>query len=227
MSTSSSSEVSEAEESETEGAKPNGPNTEDRIAQVSPDYGKLSTDESSESQASTVAEGNKKGRPRKPVHPTPACSERMQTLRNRLTVSSSRENSNPGTPSAQEEQCDEGLLPGSYKPLELEDSFLKFLETSESTQASKRKPSDRAGVELPAKRQHTIRQKSAQRGKFPDELSDCANLVDFRNPLNLQSVSNVKIVVDKTFSDGADLLLKQLQDMKPIVIIKKWFCSGS
>ena len=224
MSTSSSSEVSEAEESETEGTQPNGPNTEDRIAQ---DYGKLSTDESSESQTSTVAEGNKKGRPRKPAHPTPACSERMQTLRNRLTVSSSRENSNPGTPSAQEEQCDEGLLPDSYKPLEFEDSFLTFLETSESTQAPKRKLSDRASVELPAKRQHTVRQKSAHRGKFSDELSDCANLVDFRNPLNLKSVNNVKIVVDKTFSDGADLLLKQLQDMRPIVIIKRWFCSGS
>lgn len=224
MSTSSSSEVSEAEESETEDSNPNGPNTEDNIAQ---DYSKLSTDDSSESQASTVAEGNKKGRPRKPTHPTPACSERMQTLRNRLTVSSSRENSNPGTPSAQEEQCDEGLPPGSYKPLELEDSFLQFLETSESTQASKRKLSDRAGVELPAKRQHTIRQKSAQRGKLSNELSDCANLVDFKNPLNLKLVNNVKIAVDKTFSDGADLLLKQLQDMRPIVIIKKWLCSGS
>ncbi|KAJ3612740.1 hypothetical protein NHX12_018998, partial [Muraenolepis orangiensis] len=181
MSTSSSSEVSEADESEREDGKPNGPNSEDRIAQ---DYGKLSTDESSESQASTVAEGNRKVRPRKPAHPTPACSERMQTLRNRLTVSSSRENSNPGTPSAQEEQSDDGLLPGSYKPLELE-SFLPFLDASESTQASKRKLSDRAGVELPAKRQPTIRQKSTQRGKLSDELSDCANLVDFRNPLNL------------------------------------------
>ncbi|CAL8296238.1 unnamed protein product [Arctogadus glacialis] len=218
MSTSSSSEVSENEESETEGAKPNGPNADDRLAN---DYGKSSTDESSESQTSTVTEGNKKGRPRKPAHPTPACTERMQTLRNRLTVSSSRDNSNPGTPSPPEEQCDEGLLPETFKPSELEDSFLKFIETSESTQASKRKLSDRAGVELPAKKPHSVKQKSAPRGKVSDEISDNASAVDFRNPLNLKSVNNVKILVDKTFSDGADLLLKQLQNMRPIVIIKK------
>lgn len=217
---SSSSEETEPEDGEsdqkTDGLLEDG----NRVEQ---EDGKLSNDDSAESQTSNGIEGGiKRGRPKKPAHPTPACAERMQTLRNRSTVSSSRENSNPGTPTDQE-QRDDGVTPGSFKPLGLEDSFLKFLETSESTQTSKRKLNDKSCAELPSKRQLTHKQRSAVKSK----ISGCENLVDFRNPLNLKSVNNVKIVVDKTFSDGADLLLKQLQDMKPLVIIKKWLYSGS
>uniref|UniRef100_A0A3Q3JM72 C2H2-type domain-containing protein n=1 Tax=Monopterus albus TaxID=43700 RepID=A0A3Q3JM72_MONAL len=194
---------------------------EDRISQ---EDSKLSNDDSAESQTSTGTEGGtKRGRPRKPAHPTPACPERMQTLRNRSTVNSSRENSNPGTPSAQE-QREEGVMQGSFKPLGLEDSFLKFLETSESTHSSKRKLNDKSSAELPSKKQQTYKHKSALNSTIADEFRGYENVVDFRNPLNIKSVSNVKIVMDKTFSDGADLLLKQLQDMRPIVIIKK--CNG-
>ncbi|XP_061897541.1 zinc finger protein 292a [Entelurus aequoreus] len=184
---------------------------------------KLSIDESAESQISTVTEsGVKRGRPRKPAIPTPACPQRMQTLRNRTTVSSSTENSNPGTPVATE-QRDEAVMQGSFKPLGLEDSFLKFLETSESTHTSKRKSSDTPADELPSKRRQTLKLRSAVRTR-----TGCAKLVNFRNPHNLKSVSNVKIVMDsRMLSRGADLLLKQLQDMKPMVIIKRWLFSGS
>uniref|UniRef100_A0A8C4D8L8 Zinc finger protein 292a n=1 Tax=Dicentrarchus labrax TaxID=13489 RepID=A0A8C4D8L8_DICLA len=215
----SSSEDTEPED----GEKPTDQRTDDLEDRIGQEDSKLSNDDSAESQASTGTEGGtKRGRPRKPAQPTPACPERMQTLRNRSTVNSSRENSNPGTPTVQE-QRDDGVTPGSFKPLGLEDSFLKFLETSESTHSSKRKLNDKSSAELPSKRQQTHKQKSAVKSK----ITGCENLVDFRNPLNLKSVSNVKIVMDKTFSDGADLLLKQLQDMKPIVIIKKWLYSGS
>lgn len=219
---SSSSEETEPED----GEKPSDQKTDELLVdrnRLEQDDSKLSNDDSAESQASNGTEGGtKRGRPKKPAHPTPACAERMQTLRNRSTVNSSRENSNPGTPTGQE-QRDEGVTPGSFKPLGLEDSFLKFLETSESTQSSKRKLNDKSGAELPSKRQQTHKQKSAMKSK----ITGCENVVDFRNPLNLKSVNNVKIVIDKTFSDGADLLLKQLQDMKPLVIIKKWLYSGS
>lgn len=219
----SSSEETEPEE----GEKPSDQKTDEMVDRIGQEDSKLSNDDSAESQASTGTEGGaKRGRPRKPAQPTPACPERMQTLRNRSTVNSSRENSNPGTPSAQE-QREDGVMPGSFKPLGLEDSFLKFLETSESTHSSKRKLNEKSSAELPSKRQLTHKQKSAMKNKITDEFRGCENLVDFRNPLNLKSVSNVKIVMDKTFSDGADLLLKQLQDMRPIVIIKKWLYSGS
>uniref|UniRef100_A0A3Q1F2C9 Zinc finger protein 292a n=1 Tax=Acanthochromis polyacanthus TaxID=80966 RepID=A0A3Q1F2C9_9TELE len=220
---SSSSEETEPEEAE----KPSDQKPDESVERVGQEDSKQSNEDSAESQASTGTEvGAKRGRPRKPAQPTPACPERMQTLRNRATVNSSRENSNPGTPTAQE-QRDDGVMPGSFKPLGLEDSFLKFLETSESTQSSKRKLNDKSSAELPPKRQQTYKRKSVMKSKITDELRGYENLVDFRNPLNLKSVSNVKIVMDKTFSDGADLLLKQLQHMRPIVKIKKWLYSGS
>lgn len=219
----SSSDEAEPDEAENQSDE----KTDEMADRIGQEDSKLSNDDSAESQASTGTEGGaKRGRPRKPAQPTPACPERMQTLRHRSTVNSSRENSNPGTPSSQE-QRDDGVTPGSFKPLGLEDSFLKFLETSESTQSSKRKLNDKSSAELPPKRQLTLKQKSAMKSKITDEFRGCGNLVEFRNPLNLKSVNNVKIVMDKTFSDGADLLLKQLQHMKPIVIIKKWLYSGS
>lgn len=220
---SSSSEETEADETEKSGDQ----KTEELVGRIGQEDGKLSNDDSAESQASTGTEASiKRGRPRKRVQPKPACPERIQTLRNRTTVNSSRENSNPGTPTAQE-QRDDGLVQGAFKPLGLEDSFLKFLETSESTNSSKRKSNEKSSAELPSKRQQTHKQRSAMRSRISHEFKGCGNLVDFRNPLNLKSVSNVKIVMDKTFSDGADLLLKQLQYMRPIVKIKKWLYSGS
>ncbi|XP_034015929.1 zinc finger protein 292a [Thalassophryne amazonica] len=221
---SSSSEEAEQEEPPE---KPPDQNTEEVVEPIVKEESKLSTEESAESQASIGTDaGIKRGRPRKPAHPTPACPKRMQTLRNRLTVNTSKEDSNPGTPVAPE-QHDGGVAPGSFKPLGLEDSFLKFLETSETSHSSKRKSSDKSCAEVPSKRQITHRRKPAVKSKMTDESRDCGNLVDFRNPLNLKSVSNVKIVMDKTLSGGADLLLKQLQYMKPIVLIKKWLYSGS
>ncbi|XP_032403247.1 LOW QUALITY PROTEIN: zinc finger protein 292a [Xiphophorus hellerii] len=203
---------------------PEEQNPEEKLTQ---DEAKVFADNTVESQASNVTEGGaKRGRPRKPPHPTPACPQRMQTLRNRLMVTSSTENSNPGTPTPQE-QRDDGAPPGTFKPLGLEDSFLTFLETSETTNASKRKLNEKANVEVPPKRKQIHKQKAASRSKKTNELRNRSRVVDFRNPLNLKSVSNVKIVMDKTFSDGADSVLKQLQHMKPMVIIKRWLYSGS
>ncbi|KAJ4939005.1 hypothetical protein JOQ06_028468 [Pogonophryne albipinna] len=166
--------TSSSEEAEPDdGEKPSDQKTDELVDQVGQEDSKLSNDDSAESQASTGTDGGmKRGRPKKPAHPTPACPERMQTLRNRLTVNSSRENSNPGTPTAQE-QRDDGAMPGSFKPLGLEDSFLKFLETSESTHSSKRKLNDKSNAELPSKRQLTHRQKSAMKGKI--EFRGCEN----------------------------------------------------
>ncbi|XP_077396100.1 zinc finger protein 292a [Festucalex cinctus] len=212
-----------SEDEPEEGDKSTEQNTDEAVELIVQEDSKLSNDGSVESQGSNGTEGGaKRGRPRKPVNPTPACPERIQTLRNRTTVSSSRENSNPGTPIPQEQQEEVNAMPGSFKPLGLEDSFLKFLETSESTHPSKRKLNDKPTAELPSKRRQTHKHRIALRTKTSDHFGGCEKLVDFRNPHNLKSVSNVKIVMDKTFSNGADLLLKQLQDMKPLVMIKKW-----
>ncbi|XP_077587649.1 zinc finger protein 292a [Stigmatopora nigra] len=219
---------SEENEPEDDEDKSDEQNTDEAVESTGLEDGKLSNDESVESQVSGGVDGGvKRGRPRKPVNPTPACPERIQTLRNRMTVSSSRESSNPGTPVPQEQQEESNAMPVSFKPLGLEDSFLKFLETSESTNPCKRKLNDKTTAELPSKRRLTHKQRTALRTNPSDQFRGYEKLIDFRNPHNLKSVSNVKIVMDKTFSNGADLLLKQLQDMKPMVMIKKWLYSGS
>uniref|UniRef100_A0A3P9M7D9 Zinc finger protein 292 n=1 Tax=Oryzias latipes TaxID=8090 RepID=A0A3P9M7D9_ORYLA len=221
--------ASSSEETEPDdGEKQCEQKTEEPVAdKVGQEDAKLSNDDGAESHASTVTEGGiKRGRPRKPAHPTPACPQRIQTLRNRSTVNNSRENSNPGTP-ADQEQRDDGATPGSFKPLGLEDSFLKFLETSESTNPSKRKLNEKPSCEVPCKRQQTHRAKASAKSKTSDEIRGGENPIDFKNPLHLKSGNNVKIVIDKSLSDGAELVLKQLQHMKPIVMVKRWLYSGS
>ncbi|KAM4540670.1 zinc finger protein 292a [Fundulus diaphanus] len=201
---------------------------EEEEGKIPEEESKVPADVTAESQASSATQGGaKRGRPRKPPHPTPACPQRIQTLRNRLTVSSSTENSNPGTPPTPPEQREDGAPPESFKPLGLEDSFLKFLETTETTNTCKRKLNENPNAEVPLKRKPTLKRKAAFRSKKINELTNSSDVVDFRNPLNLTSASNVKIVMDKTFSEGADSVLKQLQYMKPMVIIKKWLLSRS
>ncbi|XP_053701711.1 zinc finger protein 292a [Synchiropus splendidus] len=179
------------------------------------------------SQTSTLDGGPRRGRPKKPVQPTPACPRRLKTLRNRLTVNSG-EDSNPDIPSPPEQQQTE-VAPASSDPPELEDSPLESFETSEPTQSTKRKLDDKSSVDSPSKKPQMQKcaAKAGGRIKKKDELEDFQNHVDFRNPLNLTSGSNVKIVMDKKLSEGADQLLKQLQDMKPKVVIKRCLLSGS
>uniref|UniRef100_A0A3B4AQV2 C2H2-type domain-containing protein n=1 Tax=Periophthalmus magnuspinnatus TaxID=409849 RepID=A0A3B4AQV2_9GOBI len=151
----------------------------------------------------------KRGRPKKTSQTMPMFPQRMRTLRNRTTVHNWRERLQPG----------------------LEGTFLKFLKTSDTAQASKRKLNDGSNCDIPSKRQPTQKHKSAIKLKMKYKLAhrgkDCNILVDFRNPVKLKLVNNVKIVLDNTFSNSADVLLKQLQEMKPLVVIKKLISSWS
>ncbi|CDQ58004.1 unnamed protein product [Oncorhynchus mykiss] len=194
MSTDASAEETDPNESEPEISKTTCQRQEalDGIIQAE---AKLSTDASSESQSST-SEVKKRGRPLKSSRRALACPDRRLTLRNRPADKVYRltDTLDQGFTASQEEETEDGVAL---------DTLLKFLETSPSTHTPKRKMSGGSRTELPLKQQ------------------PCQNLVDFRNPLSLQSVNNVKIVMDKTFSNGAELLLKQLQDMRPMVLIKK------
>ena len=116
----------------------------------------------------------------------------------------------------------------TMSPLELEPAFLSLLE--ESTDSLKRKATESSKTESPPKKQRTLQPQSSNiMGKrlsdYRKRTASNENLIHFRNPLNIKSVKNVKIVMDKAFSNGADLLLKQLQDMRPMVILKKWLYS--
>uniref|UniRef100_A0A4W4F5Z8 C2H2-type domain-containing protein n=1 Tax=Electrophorus electricus TaxID=8005 RepID=A0A4W4F5Z8_ELEEL len=170
----------------------------------------------------------KRGRPRKSEQRIKMNPERKQSLRNGAVdgdcvtkVSESTSNS----ADHQEEQAESGVAQKLFSPLGFEASILKLFEESSSTNTFKRKTSESDWTDMPLKRQQTINQQNAtiiyKNAEF-QEVDEDQNVVHFRNPLKLESVNNVKIVMDESFSNGADLLLKQLQDMRPMVILKKW-----
>uniref|UniRef100_A0A4W4F5C1 C2H2-type domain-containing protein n=1 Tax=Electrophorus electricus TaxID=8005 RepID=A0A4W4F5C1_ELEEL len=169
----------------------------------------------------------KRGRPRKSEQRIKMNPERKQSLRNGAVdgdcvtkVSESTSNS----ADHQEEQAESGVAQKLFSPLGFEASILKLFEESSSTNTFKRKTSESDWTDMPLKRQQTINQQNAtiiyKNAEF-QEVDEDQNVVHFRNPLKLESVNNVKIVMDESFSNGADLLLKQLQDMRPMVILKK------
>ncbi|KAK1171918.1 zinc finger protein 292-like [Acipenser oxyrinchus oxyrinchus] len=124
----------------------------------------------------------------------------------------------------QKEQQHNNIDLSTFKPMGFEVSFLKFLE--ESADQPKRKAKENPLSEIASKRKTSFPPKSGSLDCSKSDLhirtSGCHNLIDFQNPLNLQSVENVKIVLDRTFSEGAELLLKQLQEMRPAVVLEKW-----
>ncbi|XP_056111893.1 zinc finger protein 292a [Rhinichthys klamathensis goyatoka] len=145
----------------------------------------------------------KRGRPRKSECRNKMCVERKKSLRNctgehvkcMLKVSGSILNSS----SSQGNQVEKDFALKLYKPSEFETSVLKFSEDTLSN---------------PSKRQRTLQ-------PIIQERDQVQCLVNFRNPLKIENVKNVKIVMDENLSSCSELLLKQLQDMQPMVILEK------
>ncbi|KAL6477599.1 hypothetical protein MHYP_G00134340 [Metynnis hypsauchen] len=170
----------------------------------------------------------KRGRPRKAEQMLKFNPERKQSLRNSAininrVAKLSRLTSK--TAARQEAYAEGGVAQKLFSPSGLEASILKLFEESPSRNTFKRKASENARSGMPLKRQQLIRQRNVRVGYKYSAVHKKRNIVRFRNPLKLDSVNNVKIVVDESLSDGADRLLKQLQDMRPMVILKKWLCS--
>uniref|UniRef100_A0A8C1KXA2 Zinc finger protein 292a n=1 Tax=Cyprinus carpio TaxID=7962 RepID=A0A8C1KXA2_CYPCA len=145
----------------------------------------------------------KRGRPRKSECRNKISVERKKSLRNcsaehvkcLLTVSGSILNSS----NSQGNHVDNEVALKLYKPSEFETSVLKFSEDSLSN---------------PSKRQRTLQPIIPERDQV-----QC--IVNFRNPLKIETVENVKIVMYENLSTSSELLLKQLQDMQPMVILTK------
>ncbi|XP_016394781.1 zinc finger protein 292-like [Sinocyclocheilus rhinocerous] len=142
----------------------------------------------------------KRGRPRKSECRNKISVERKQSLRNcsaehvkcLLKVSGSILNSSNS-------QGNHEVALKLYKPSEFETSVLKFSEDSLSNQS---------------KRQRTLQPIIPERDQV-----QC--IVNFRNPLKIETVENVKIVMYENVSTSSELLLRQLQDMQPMVILTK------
>lgn len=105
----------------------------------------------------------------------------------------------------------------SFKPMGFEVSFLKFLEES----AVKQKRNTERGYHSCGTRKgsHSNSRKCNEKNSLARTRSCSENetYVQFANASHFHCSSTVKIVLDKTFKDCTELVLKQLQEMKPIV----------
>lgn len=112
----------------------------------------------------------------------------------------------------------------SFKPMGFEASFLKFLEESAVKQ---KKNTDRDHSHSGSKRgSHSNSRKNVDKtavtgGNHVCSCKESEIFVQFANPSKLQCSENVKIVLDKTLKGRSELVLKQLQEMKPTVSLKK------
>uniref|UniRef100_A0A8B9GA67 Zinc finger protein 292 n=1 Tax=Amazona collaria TaxID=241587 RepID=A0A8B9GA67_9PSIT len=121
----------------------------------------------------------------------------------------------------------------SFKPMGFEASFLKFLEESAVKQ---KKTTERdchsAGTK---KGSHSNARKHNEKTSVASNnvtwsCSENETLIPFANPSQLPCGDNVKIVLDKTFvrivlektfKDCTERVLRQLQEMKPVVTLRK------
>ncbi|XP_058163111.1 zinc finger protein 292 [Dasypus novemcinctus] len=112
----------------------------------------------------------------------------------------------------------------SFKPMGFEVSFLKFLEESAVKQ---KKSTDKDHLNSVTKKgSHANSRKNIDKtgvtsGNHLCSCKESETFIQFANPSQLQCSDNVKIVLDKTLKDCTELVLKQLQEMKPTVSLKK------
>lgn len=222
--TSDNEETVEPGPSESEFSKPTSEkeSTEDAdLSDIKP-----STDTCSEI---SVVVKRRRGRPRKGDGKTDRSLGRNRTTRPRTVRSCAVNyldvNSDSTSSSAtltQEDVSDQNTPLNSFKPMGFEVSFLQFLK--ESRTSNKRK----ATVPIngsSCKRMAAFHLKTAtvvcRRSDAIMPSRDVLQHVEFKNPQKLTSLSNVTFEVHKVFSDVLELLLKQLHEMRPTVILEK------
>ncbi|KAM9355615.1 zinc finger protein 292b isoform 2-T2 [Pholidichthys leucotaenia] len=158
---------------------------------------KLSTDESSDGQLVK----RKRGRPPKHLGKIVKPKKIPRPTKTELVHSSDGDASAVRPVVTPEEQS---TPLASFKPMGFEMSFLKFLEQSNT-------------CEHPLMKTVTV----AAKTKNPLWLKSTDNSVRFTNRQKLKFLSNVRIRLDAAFSGHTDPMLKQLQDMQPVVLLDK------
>uniref|UniRef100_A0A668S4G7 C2H2-type domain-containing protein n=1 Tax=Oreochromis aureus TaxID=47969 RepID=A0A668S4G7_OREAU len=157
---------------------------------------KLSNDDISDG---SVILKRKRGRPRKLVEKIVKRKKIPHPTKADVVYSRDKEAVSSCPAVMQEERTEQSVPLASFKPMGFEMSFLKFLEQSNKS-------------EHPLMRNVS----EAVKCRHPFSLSTKGNCVRFSNRQNLKSLSKVKINLDTAFSSSvSDLMLKQLQDMRP------------
>nr|XP_040016510.1 zinc finger protein 292b isoform X1 [Gasterosteus aculeatus aculeatus] len=143
-----------------------------------------------ESSNGSVVIKRKRGRPRKLERKSVKRKKMPRTTK--VEVAYSRDDES-------DDSCRAGSAPlASFKPMGFEMSFLKFLEQSN-------------------KCEHPLAAKVGETWRRTCGLKDTC--VRFTNRQNMKSLSRVKIVIDGAFSGVTDLMLRQLQDTRPTVVL--------
>ncbi|KAM9196363.1 zinc finger protein 292 [Mergus octosetaceus] len=113
----------------------------------------------------------------------------------------------------------------SFKPMGFEVSFLKFLEESAVKQKKNTERDYHGGGTKKGShsnlRKSTEKTSSLASNNVTWSCSETETLVQFANPSQLQCSENVKIVLDKALKDCTERVLKQLQEMRPTVSLRK------
>ncbi|KAM9704678.1 zinc finger protein 292b [Menidia menidia] len=147
------------------------------------------------SSNSSVPLKRKRGRPRKLIE---KIVKRKKTLHvTKTEIVYGREAESQSSFSTHTEQC------AAFKPMGFEMSFLKFLEQSSEYNVTRT-------VTMPEK------------GEIRAGPGTRASCVKFSNRQNLKSLSNVRIKLDAAFSKVSHPMLRQLQDMRPAVILEQF-----
>ncbi|KAM4043145.1 zinc finger protein 292 [Anomaloglossus baeobatrachus] len=119
------------------------------------------------------------------------------------------------------DSCDEtpAFDLSSFKPMGFEVSFLKFLEKSV---VMEKKPEEQDNCMTETAATPAAPQLSEQSPRLSvDEDFDTDIKLLFCNPSRLPNMDNVKIVLNEAFNDYIELVLKQLNELKPVVILKR------
>lgn len=175
---------------------------------------KLVNEDSSDSSAVVK---RKRGRPRKLPPDASVVAKRKKIPRNtksHVVYGWDNESDSSSCHAGATEDKDEGatetsaqLASFNFKPMGFEMSFLKFLEQSSQCESSLGSSGGRAG------------NKAESWGRTSNFITK-DTCVRFRNRRNIRSLNRVKVVIDRVFSGVADLMLKQLQDMQPTVVLR-------
>uniref|UniRef100_A0AAZ3R7F7 C2H2-type domain-containing protein n=1 Tax=Oncorhynchus tshawytscha TaxID=74940 RepID=A0AAZ3R7F7_ONCTS len=163
----------------------------------------------SEDTADTGLEGSE-GSPRKSVFEKIVKRKRLTRSNAVYCGENGSDYDSSSTALTQDEMNDQSETLTSFKPMGFEMSFLKFLEQSSPSKNALKKRIRLRNATVLCTRSDTYLH-------YPKGF----DTLEFRNPQKLTSLKNVKIVVDKSFLDVADTLLKQLQEMRPTVILEK------
>ncbi len=222
--TTENEEVTEPGQSESEFSKPTSEkeSTED----VDLSDGKPSTDTCSEI---SVVVKRRRGRPRKGETEAkksfgPKRVTRLRTIKSSAVnyVDLNSDSTSSSTTMAQEDASGQNTPLSSFKPMGFEVSFLQFLQESKTSQKRK------ATVPLNGsarKKMTAFHLKTAtvvcRRSDAKLYSREVLKLVEFKNPQKLTSLSNVTFEVQKVFSGVFEILLKQLHEMRPAVILQK------